>query len=185
MPRPILASILAAGFPPSNDRTLDRGLSATATPWARLLPPARSGYSGSKPSTHFLALIGILTIVPGCIHSFLPDGGAGVIAGLDLDQCGAVIVAMFAWAGATQIAFGTVLLLAGVRSRALVPGVLTLVLFERGRHALNAWVLPSAGVRHRPPEHYAVLVAFPRLLTALALSLRERNGRRRPPGLQG
>jgi hypothetical protein len=154
------------------------GTSASPSLWVRLLPPPRGGYSGSRLSAHFLAFLGVLTIVPGCIHSFLPDGGAGVIAGLDLEKCGGVIVAMFAWAGATQIAFGIVMLLAGVRYRVLVPGVLALVLLERGLHAVNAWLLPSAGTRHHPPEHYAVLVGVPLLLIALALSLRDREGGR-------
>jgi hypothetical protein len=32
----------------------------------------------------FLTLAAIGTIIPGSIHVFLPDGGAGVIAGIDL-----------------------------------------------------------------------------------------------------
>ena len=142
----------------------------------RLLPPStNSQYRGSLLSAHFLALLSVLTIVPGCIHTFLPDGGAGVIAGLDLGPCGGVIIALFAWAGATQIVFGITMLLASTRYRTLVPLVLALVVLERGLHALNAWVFKHASVGHRPPEHYAVLVGLPLIMLALALSFRDRR----------
>ncbi len=144
-----------------------------------LLPPSTNrAYSGSPLAAGFLALVGLLTVVPGCIHTFLADGGAGVIAGLDLTQNGALVVALFAWAGATQIAFGLALLLVALRYRPLVPAMLALVLLERTLHALNGWVLKS-GSGHHPPEHYAVLVALPLVAGALALSLR---GQRRAGG---
>jgi len=140
-----------------------------------LLPPSTNdAYRGSLLAAWFLTLISVLTIVPGCIHSFLPDGGAGVIAGLDLTTCGRVIVALFAWAGATQIAFGTTMLFVSVRYRSLVPGVLLLVAVERGLHAIHAWTGGGDAGGHRPPEHYAVLVALPLILVALYLSLRDR-----------
>ncbi len=147
----------------------------THDPLSALLPPSTNDrYCGSIGAARLLTALAILTIVPGCIHTFLPDGGAGVIAGLDLSRCGAVIVALFAWAGATQIAFGIVMLLASLRYRNFVPLVLALVLLERGLHALNAWGF-KAGTGHHPPEHYAVLVGLPLVAIALALSLRPRN----------
>ena len=54
--------------------------------------------------------MGLATLGPGLIHSFLPDGGAGVIAGMDLSGNGAAIVRVFAWAGATLIVWGLTLL---------------------------------------------------------------------------
>jgi hypothetical protein len=145
-----------------------------SAPGVPFLPPSTNEqYRGAIGAARFLTLLALLTIVPGCIHTFLPDGGAGVIAGIDLTQCGPVIVALFAWAGATQIVFGIVMLLASVRYRNFVPLTLGLVLIERTLHALNAWVLkPGAG--HHSPEHYAVIVGLPFILLALAYSLRAR-----------
>jgi len=141
-----------------------------------LLPPStNAAYRGSLLAAHFLTLLAVGTIVPGCIHSFLPDGGAGSIAGLDLGTCGRVIVALFAWAGATQIVFGVVMLLASRRYRSFVPGVLSLVAFERGLHAFHAWSGSGAADGHRPPEHYAVLIGLPLVVGALVLSLRPRS----------
>jgi hypothetical protein len=129
-------------------------------------------------SAHLLGVLAALTIVPGCIHTFLPDGGAGTIAGLDLGTNRRLVVALFAWAGATQIALGLAMLAVSLRYRTLVPMMLALVLLERSLHALDAWVFKGAGSGHHPPEHYAVLVGVPVLAAALAGSLRDRGPRR-------
>jgi len=141
----------------------------------RVLPPSTNdAYSGSMLSAYFLTLFSVLTIVPGCIHTFAPDGGAGTIAGLDLSQNGRVIVALFAWAGATQIAFGLATLVVSLRYRSLVPLMLGLAVGERTLHALNAWVFAGGNSGHHPPEHYAVLVGLPLLVASLVFSLRDR-----------
>ena len=132
-------------------------------------------YEGAPLAAHFLTLVGILTIAPGLIHSFLPDGGAGVIAGMDLSCNGAAVIGAFAWAGATQIVWGTALLVASLRYRSLVPPLLALVLFERSLIALNLWLLKAPANGHHPPEAYATLVSVPLLLGAIALSLRRRR----------
>jgi hypothetical protein len=139
-----------------------------------LLPPStNSRYTGSPLAAAFLTLLAVLTIVPGCIHTFLPDGGAGVIAGIDLGACGPITIALFAWAGATQIALGLAMLAVSVRYRDLVPLFLALVLLERSLHALDGWLLKNPS-GHHPPEHFAVLVGVPLLVIALIGSLRER-----------
>ncbi|MGH7789027.1 MAG: hypothetical protein ACRERC_19300 [Candidatus Binatia bacterium] len=136
-----------------------------------LLPASTNAqYRGAPLSARFLTVIAVLTLVPGGIHTFLPDGGAGVIAGLDLSRCGPIIVALFAWAGATQIALGLTMLLVSLRYRSLVPLMLAIVILERSLHAFNAWVATGSG--HHPPEHYAVLIGLPLLIAALTLSLR-------------
>jgi hypothetical protein len=139
-----------------------------------LLPASTNAdYAGSNAAANVLTVSAVLTILPGCIHTFLPDGGAGVIAGIDLGPCGPTIIALFAWAGATQIAFGVVMLLASLRYRSFVPLVLALVFVERALHALDGWLLKNP-TGHHPPEHYAVLVGLPIIAIALAASLRTR-----------
>lgn len=124
-------------------------------------------------SSRFLAVCGVLAVVPGMIHVFLPDGGAGVIAGIDLAGDGRRIIGLFAWAGATQIVWGLVMLAIALRYRALVPLALVLLLLERGLHALSFWVLKPSD--HHPPESYAVLVALPLIALFMALALRHRG----------
>lgn len=142
---------------------------------ARLFPPSTNrGYAGSMASAYVLTVFGVLSIIPGSIHTFAPDGGAGTIAGIDLSHNGGVIIALFAWAGATQIAFGFIALIVSLRYRTLVPLLLAAAVLERMLHALCFWIFKSAGTGHHPPEHYGVLVGLPILIIALAASLRER-----------
>lgn len=138
---------------------------------AKLLP--RSEPLAASPPSRFLILCGVLAIIPGAIHVFLPDGGAGVIAGIDLSRDASRTVSMFAWAGATQIAWGLMMLAIGMWYRALVPLALALLLLERTLHALSFWVLKPGD--HHPPESYAVLVAVPLIALFLILALRGRG----------
>lgn len=138
-----------------------------------LLPPSTNAqYTGARLSAWFLTFVAVTTIGPGLIHSFLPDGGAGVIAGLDLSGPGAAIVGVFAWAGATQIVWGLALLTASLRYRSFVPPLLALLLLERSLMAFCQWVWKGGASDHRPPEAYATLLVLPLLATALALSRR-------------
>jgi len=143
----------------------------------RLLPSSTNdAYSGAQVSVLFLGLISLLTIGPALIHVFLPDGGAGVIAGLDLSRDGPTIIRLFAWAGTTQLVWGLMLMLVALRYRSLVPLALTLLLLERALHAVNMW-WPKAAVgvpAHHPPEAYATLVMVPLIAVFLVLSLRQR-----------
>lgn len=139
---------------------------------AAMLPRLEHGPPPSAAS-RFLVLGGVLALVPGTIHVFLPDGGAGVIAGIDLAGDGARIVSMFAWAGATQIAWGVMMLAIGLAYRPLVPLALALLLVEKTLHALSFWVLKPSD--HHPPESYAVLVAVPVIALFLVLALRRRE----------
>ena len=138
-----------------------------------LLPPSTNAdYRGHPAAAWFLTLVGVLSIIPGCIHYFLPDGGAGVIAGIDLSVRGATIIAVFAWLGALQIPHGIAQAVIGWRYRPLVPLFLALVIVERGLMAIDGWLLKGAGAAHHPPEHYASVVAVVLATIALWLSLR-------------
>lgn len=130
-----------------------------------------AAYHGSRYAAWFLIFLGISWIGPGLIHSFLPDGGAGVIAGIDLSTNGRTIIAAFAWAGATQLAHGLVMLLIGLRYRPLVPALLAVSLMERSLLAYSGWIRNAPPVGgHHPPEHYASLIAVPLLIAFLWLS---------------
>jgi hypothetical protein len=140
-----------------------------------LLPPSTNAdYRGATVSAWFLVLLGALSIVPGIIHYFLPDGGAGVIAGIDLSTRRETIVAIFAWFGALQIPYGIGLVIVGLRYRPLTPLFITLVIVERGLMAIDGWLLKGAQGDHHPPEHYASVAAVVLGLIFLALSLKEK-----------
>ena len=137
-----------------------------------ILPPSTNKeYSGSKWAAWFLVLSGVLEIVPGCIHYFLPDGGAGTIARLDLSHSRDVILGTFAWMGSLQIPFGVALIIVALRYRSLVPLFLSLNLAERSLMALAGWVFRPSASGHHPPEHYGSVVAVLLLIYFLFASL--------------
>jgi hypothetical protein len=138
-----------------------------------LLPAStNAAYRGAKASAWFLVLASVLSIVPGLIHYGLPDGGAGVIGGLDLSTRRETIVAIFAWYGAMQIPFGILQLIIGLRYRTLVPLFLLMAVVQQGLGAFAAWFWKGAHSGHHPPEHYGSVVFLVLGLIFLALSLR-------------
>lgn len=140
-----------------------------------LLPPSTNkDYRGSPLAAWFLILTGVMSIIPGCIHYFLPDGGAGVIAKMDLSTRGQTIIALFAWFGAMQIPHGIGQLIIGLRYRSLVPLMLMLAIIERFLLTLDAFFLKGAATNH-PPGHYGSVVALVLSVIFLILSLRERR----------
>ena len=141
-----------------------------------LLPPSTNPlYRGSLASVWFLVLYGLMELSTGCVHYCLPDGGAGVIAGLDLTHNEHVIIGVFAWMGALQIAYGIGIVAVACWYRSLVPLFLGLGLLERILMSVAAWVTKPSLTGHHPPQHYASLVAIPVLVAFLALAMRGRS----------
>lgn len=112
----------------------------------------------------------VLTVGPGLIHSFLPDGGAETVAGLDLGDRRELVISVFAWEGATQLALGLAMLVVALRYRPLTPLFLALLALERGLMTIQAWALKPGP--HHPPEHYASPVTVVLAAVFLWLSLR-------------
>ena len=142
-----------------------------------LLPPNTNHlYRGSLASVWFLGLYSLLELGTGCVHYCLPDGGAGVIAGLDLTANKHTIIGVFAWMGALQIAYGLGILAVASWYRPLVPLFLGLGLLERLLMSVAAWVTKPSPTGHHPPEHYASLLLIPVLALFLAMAMRSRSG---------
>jgi hypothetical protein len=142
-------------------------------PKALFLPPSTNvGYVGARSAVLFLGLAAVATLVPGLIHSVLPDGGAQSIAGLDLGDRAALVRGVFAWEGATQLALGVAMLAVAIRYRPLTPLFLSLIILERGLMTLQGLMLRPPATDHHPPEHFASPIIGLLALIFLALSLR-------------
>lgn len=141
-----------------------------------LLPPSTNAdYRGSTLAAWFLVFSAVLTIAPGMIHYFLPDGGSGVIAHIDLTTRADTIIAIFAWYGAMQIPFGLLILIIALRYRTLVPLVLLLLILMQSLSAFSAWFWKGSHGDHHPPEHYGSAIFVVLGLVFFALSLRPRR----------
>ena len=138
-----------------------------------ILPPSTNHlYRGSLASVWFLGLYGLLELIPGSIHYLLPDGGAGVIAGLNLTANKHTIIAVFAWMGALQIAYGLGILAVAFWYRPLVPTFLGLGLLEKILMSVAAWVTKPSPTGHHPPGHYGSLLLVPVLAVFLAMAMK-------------
>lgn len=146
-----------------------------------IFPPSTNrDYRGSPAAAWFLLLLGLGWVGPGLIHFFLPDGGAGVIAGIDPGPNPYPLIGAFAWAGSTQIAHGLIMIAIALRYRPLVPLMLAISLLERVLLTLAGWVTKASPTGHHPPEHYASAALVLLIPLFLWLSLRQdrREGER-------
>jgi hypothetical protein len=130
-----------------------------------------------KPSglaVAFVALLGLINLGRGGLHVFLPDSGAGQIAGFDLSQGGQAIVFLLAMVGVTQIGLGLVDIAAALRYRMLV---LPLIWVHAVQQSLAMWVFHVA----KPPPVTPPGEMFNTVLFVLILSaaLLETYGQRR------
>lgn len=140
------------------------------------LPPSTNHlYQGARISAWFLLFSAVMTLVPGLIHSFLPDGGAGVIAHLDMGDRRDLVIGLFRWEGSTQLALGLGMLAVALRYQTLTPLFLALVIVERGLMSLHGWILSPPANGHHPPAHFGSPISVALAAVFLFLSLRTRR----------
>lgn len=145
----------------------------------RLLPPKQNHYEGYTFVVFVTVLLASASTARSLIHLVLPDGGAGVIAGLDLSgPLASAVIYTFAWAGLYQLLFVIVQWLVLLRYREFLPVVLLLMVFEQ----FVLFVIPlfkpiSATVLTRtPPEAIANKLLLPGVLILFLASLiKKRN----------
>ena len=126
---------------------------------------------GSQIPLYVFALYAVISTVRSCIHLLAPDGGAGSIAGMDLNVSGAsAIVFAFALWGSAQLLLAFVQLLVVLRYRALVPLMYLLLAVEI---LLRMFVGASKPVSftHTPPGAVGNWVVLPLALLMLVWCL--------------
>lgn len=99
----------------------------------------------SRITLGLLVVLGLINLVRGALHVFLPDSGAGVIAHFDLTEGGRTIVFLLAMIGAGQIGSGIVDLLVAARFRALAAPLLAVELLRTLIALYIAFVSKSVG----------------------------------------
>lgn len=99
--------------------------------WSRLFPPGQP-YEGPQPPFYFLILVAIMSTVRSLVQMFFPDGGAEIIAGIDVGIVGGKnIIAMFGQWGASQLLLALVYWLVILRYRSLTPLMLAGIALEQ------------------------------------------------------
>ena len=140
--------------------------------------PANSNhfYDGPVWTSYVLLLVAAQTLLGGTLHVVLPDSGLISIAGLDLaHQGGLHMLALAAWVGATQIAWGLVLLATALRYRNFTRPVLLLVIVEKALILLGSAIKPTDDA-HTPPGIKLAAILLLLALVAFAVAM----ARKRP-----
>jgi hypothetical protein len=139
-----------------------------------LFPEIRNAYKGSKIVVVIALLLAIVSTVRSLIHIFLPDGGAGVVAGLVLDgPLASAVIFTFAWSGLYQLIFAMLQWLVLVRYREFIPVILLLIFFEQVSLLLIPMFKPISDIvmTHTPPEVIGNKILLPFMLIMFVLSL--------------
>ena len=127
--------------------------------------PSKSNQDGEALAWRVLALIGVLNLFRGSIHTFLPDGGAGVIAGFDLSHSRQTIVFLFAVMGVEQLSLGVVDMIIAFRARWLALPMLWF-------HTLEQTLAEIVFAFYKPaPGHPPGMVGAPIVLVIFWLVL--------------
>lgn len=138
-----------------------------------MLPPSTNAqYVGPLWTSYVLLLVAAQSLVGGTLHVVLPDSGLISIAGLDLAHEGGLqMIALAAWVGATQIAWGFVLLATALRYRSFTLPLLALVIVEKSLILVGQAIKPT-GAEHTPPGIRGALILLLICILAFAVAMR-------------
>lgn len=125
-----------------------------------------------KPPVYVFMLIAIVSTVRSLVHLLAPDGGAGSIAGMDLQVSGAgEVVFAFALWGSAQLVYALIQMVVAFRYRSLVPLMYVLLIVETLLRMLVGHTKPVV-FRHTPPGAIGNYVMLPLAALMLVWSLR-------------
>lgn len=127
--------------------------------------------NGSKWPLYFFILITVVGTVRSLIHVTSPDGGAGSIAGINLNVTGAnEVVFAFALWGAEQLVYALIQWIVIWRYRSLIPMMWVVQLFETLGRVLVGNIKPVS-FELVPPGQIGNIVFIPLCLVMLVWSL--------------
>ena len=140
----------------------------------RLLPKsADATYSGSRTAYIFFVIIALISFARSLIHIFLSDGGANIIAGLDLSLGSENIIFAFGLWGVSQLVYALIQLLVAFRYKSLIPLMYIILIIETlGRMMVGNMKPPI--LFHTPPGGYANWIILPLSIVMLIYSLKQK-----------
>ena len=131
-----------------------------------------NNFEGYRIASVVFVLIAFVTIARSCIHILAPDGGAGIIAGIDVSVAGGSdIISLFALWGLSQLLMGFVYLVVYFRYRSLIPFMYLLLILEYSGRILIGFLKPLE-VTHIPPGAIGDYIMVPLAILMLFLSLK-------------
>ncbi len=143
--------------------------------WNPILPKSITNeYQGYPIARILFYVITVITIIRSLLHIFLSDGGAGIIAGIDVaGENGTSVIALFALWGLSQLLVGTVFTIMCFRYKSLISfGYLLLIIEYFGRICLGLFKTLESS--HTPPGEIGNYVMVPLAVIMLILSLKRK-----------
>jgi len=128
-------------------------------------------YRGSRLSFLFLVVLTAVATGRSLAHIFLPDGGAGSIAGMDVEvEGGNNIIAMFGQWGFSQLLLAGLMWVIIFKHRHLVPLALLFQTLDWGGRILVGLIKPVE-IASTPPGEVGSYILFPLCVIALWFSM--------------
>ena len=128
-------------------------------------------YRGSRLSFLFLVILTAVATGRSLAHIFLPDGGAGSIAGMDVEvEGGNNIIAMFGQWGFSQLLLAGLMWVIIFKHRHLVPLALLFQALDWGGRILVGLIKPVE-IASAPPGEIGSYILFPLCVIALWFSM--------------
>ena len=128
-------------------------------------------YRGSRLSFLFLIILTAVATGRSLAHIFLPDGGAGSIAGMDVEvEGGNNIIAMFGQWGFSQLLRAGLMWVIIFKQRHLVPLALLFQTLDWGGRILVGLIKPVE-IASTPPGEIGSYILFPLCVIALWFSM--------------
>lgn len=140
--------------------------------WNQLLPgQVNNSFQGYKFTLYFFYLLTMVTLVRSCIHIFFPDGGANIIASIDVSvDGGSTIISIFALWRLSQLLFGVFYVVVAMRYRSLIPLMYVFILVEYSMCILIGVAKPIETAQV-PPGAIGNFILIPLSLILLIFSL--------------
>jgi hypothetical protein len=128
-------------------------------------------YRGSRLSFFFLVVLTTVATGRSLAHIFLPDGGAGSIASMDVEvEGGDNIIAMFGQWGFSQLLLAGLMWVIIFKQRHLVPLALLFQTLDWGGRILVGLIKPVE-IASTPPGEIGSYILFPLCVIALWFSM--------------
>jgi hypothetical protein len=139
----------------------------------KILPKsANNEYKGYNIAKYVFLFIILFTLARSCIHIFTLDGGAGIIAGLDITgETGQNLISLFAMWGLSQLLIGLFFIIVYMRYQNLISFCyLTLIIEYAGRITIG-FFKPVIST-NTPPGAIANFILVPLSIIMFILSVK-------------
>lgn len=131
---------------------------------------ADNNYKGNKIALYVFILIVIMGLLRSCVHLFAQDGGAGSIAGINLDVAGASgIVSAFSLWGSSQLIYSLIQLVVFLKYKTLIPLMYVFIVLEYSLRIFVGHIKPVTFL-HTPPGQIGNYLLIPLALLMLYLT---------------